>query len=143
MAGDVGEHGESGGRDDGASDGQTVEAIGEVDGVGRAEPNEDYKSNEGNKDEKTEQRNRGRPVPDQIWMPGLDEGYGQLRGEKPELGEDRECGCDRCCNDCLPEEFGTRGEAEVPPFDHLDVVIGKPNGAEGERGKNRDPDEGI
>ena len=76
-------------------------------------------------------------------MPGLDEGHGQLRGEKPELREDDECGRDRCRNDRLPEELGARGEAQVAPLDHLDVVVGKADGAEGKSGENRDPDEGI
>ena len=34
VAADVGEHGERAGGDDGAADGESVEAVGEVDGVG-------------------------------------------------------------------------------------------------------------
>ena len=41
VAADVGEHGERAGRDDGAADGEAVEAVGEVDGVGGAHQNED------------------------------------------------------------------------------------------------------
>ena len=31
----------------------------------------------------------------------------------------------------LPEELGARGKAQAAPLDHLDVVVGKADGAEG------------
>ena len=43
----------------------------------------------------------------------------------------------------LPEELGARGETEVAAVDDLDVVVGETDGAEGERGTDGDPDEGI
>ena len=36
-----------------------------------------------------------------------------------------------------------RGQAEIPPLDDLDVVIGKADGAEGQGGTHHQPDEGI
>src|SRR5690242_20249543 len=46
VAADVSEHGERAGSDDGAADGETVEAVGEIDGIRRAG------DNDGDKDEK-------------------------------------------------------------------------------------------
>ncbi len=51
VAADVGEHGERAGGDDGAADGEAVEAVGEVDGVGGAHEHEDDEGDEGQKDE--------------------------------------------------------------------------------------------
>ena len=76
-------------------------------------------------------------------MQGLDERDAQLRGEQLELREHDERDGDAGRGHRLPEELGARGEAEVAALDHLDVVVGESDGAEGERGTNGDPDEGI
>ena len=36
-----------------------------------------------------------------------------------------------------------RGQAEAPPLDDLDVIVGEANGAEGQGGTHYQPDEGI
>ena len=82
-------------------------------------------------------------MPQQIGTQALDEGNGQLRGEQLELREHDERDGDAGAGQPLPEQLGARGEAEVAPLDDLDVVVGKTDGAEGQRGKDGDPDEGI
>ena len=54
VAADVGEHGQRAGGDDGAADGEAVEAVGEVDGVGRAHQHEDDEDDEGHKGEQSQ-----------------------------------------------------------------------------------------
>ena len=49
VAADVGEHGERAGGDDGAADGEAVEAVGEVDGVGGAHQHKDDEATKGTK----------------------------------------------------------------------------------------------
>ena len=82
-------------------------------------------------------------VPLQIGMQALDERNGELRGEHLELGERNERDGNAGGGEPLPEELGARGEAEVAPLDDLGVVVGKTDGAEGERGADGDPDEGV
>ena len=43
----------------------------------------------------------------------------------------------------LPKQLGARRQAQAAPLDDLDVVVGKADGAEGQRGEDRDPDKGI
>ncbi len=61
VAADVGEHGERAGGDDGAADGEAVEAVGEVDGVGGAHEHEDDEGDEGQKGEQAEMRDGAEP----------------------------------------------------------------------------------
>ena len=66
-----------------------------------------------------------------------------MGGKPTELGECNE-GCGNAGGDqTLPEELGARGEAEIAAADDLDVVVGKTDGAESERGTDGDPDEWI
>ena len=70
VAADVGEDGERAGGDDGAADGEAVEAVGEVDGVGGAHQHEDDEGDKGQKGEEAEMRNGRGPVPEQVGAPG-------------------------------------------------------------------------
>ena len=45
--------------------------------------------------------------------------------------------------DDLQAHLLRRGQAEIAPLDDLDVIIGKTDGAEGQRGTHHQPDEGI
>ena len=82
-------------------------------------------------------------VPLQVGPPVLDEGYGKLRGEELELLQDNERYGHAGCGYALPKQLGACGKAERAALHDLDVVVGKTDGAEGERGENRDPDEGV
>src|SRR5262249_15723361 len=74
VATDVGEDGEGAGGDDGAADGETVEAVGEGDGVGGAHRDEDDKTGEGPEGQQFEMGDRGGPVvPLQRGMEELEE----------------------------------------------------------------------
>ena len=86
---------------------------------------------------------RAEPVPVQVGAPALDEGHGELRGEHSELRQHHQRDGNRGAGEALPEELGARREAEAAPLDHLDVVVGKTDGAEGERGEDGNPDKGI
>ncbi len=144
VAADVGEHGERAGGDDGAADGQAVETVGEVNGVGGAHEHEDYECDEGHKDEEFQVRNGTWPqVPQQVGTPALDERHGQLRGEHFELRQDNEGDGDGCAGDSLPEELGAGGKAEAAAVDDLDVVVSKADCAEGEGGEHGEPHKGI
>ena len=81
VAADIGEHGERAGGDDGAADGESVEAVGEVDGVRGAHQNEDDERDEGHKGQQAEMRQGAGPeVPLQVGMTGFDERNAELRG---------------------------------------------------------------
>ena len=69
MSADVGKHGESGGGNDGATDGEPVQSIGEVHGVARADDDQGDEENEGQKREYTEVGNR---TQQHVWI-GRDE----------------------------------------------------------------------
>ena len=78
VAADIGEHGERAGGDDGAADGQPVEAVGKVDGVGGADQHKDDKDDEGQKRQKAQVRDGAKPMPLQVGTPALDERHSQL-----------------------------------------------------------------
>ena len=61
MAADIGEHGERAGGDDGAADGESVEAVGEVDGVLAPIDDENDESDERQKREQAQMRNAAEP----------------------------------------------------------------------------------
>ena len=63
--------------------------------------------------------------------------------EQAELREHNKRDADGSGGDALPQELGAGREAEAAALDDLDVVVGKTDGAEGERGKDSNPDEGI
>ena len=75
VAADVGEYSERTSGDDGAADGEAVEAVGEVDGVGGTHEHEDDEGHEGQEGKKAEMRNGREPVPLQVGAKGLDEGH--------------------------------------------------------------------
>ena len=104
---------------------------------------EDDEGDEGQEGQEAEMRDGAGPVPEQIGMPALDEGHGELGGEELELREHDQGDGDAGRRRALPEELGAGGEAEAAALDDLDVVVGKADGAEGERGEDGDPDEGI
>ena len=51
--------------------------------------------------------------------------------------------CNGAAGDDLQTHLLRRGKAEIPPLDDLDVVIGKTNCTEGQRGTHYQPDKGI
>jgi hypothetical protein len=144
VAADVGEHGQRSGGNDGAADGKSVETVGKVNSIGRADQDKHDPQNEGNECEQREMRNRGGPVvPKQIGPQRFNERHRKVRGEHLELIEGDERGGNQRASQALPEQLCPCREAEAAAIDHFDVVIGKANGAEGKRGENRDPDEGV
>ncbi len=91
MAADVGEHRQRSGSDDGAADGQSVQAIGKVYRIRRAHQDEDNKDDEGHKGEKSQMRQRCRPeMPQQVGPELLEEWDSQLRGKHTELLQNHE-----------------------------------------------------
>ena len=76
-------------------------------------------------------------MPQQVGMPGLDERHVHLRGEHAELLQNDQRNRDTGRGQGLVSELGPRGEAQVAALDHLDVVVGKPDGAEGRGGEEQ------
>src|ERR1035437_8189192 len=64
VAADVGKHGERAGGDDCGADGQPVKAVGQINCVGRTDQHEYDKSDEGQKRQEAQMRNRGGPMPE-------------------------------------------------------------------------------
>ena len=86
VAADVSEDRESASGDDGAADGEAVEAVSEVNSVGGAHQNEYDEGDEGKIDEEAEMRDCCRPeVPLEVGVKDFDEGDADLRGEELEL----------------------------------------------------------
>src|SRR6202043_2896964 len=91
VAADVGEHGERAGGDDGAADGQAVEAVGEVDGVAGAGDDDHHEEDEGQKVQPVHVGDDAEPVPGEVGTGALGEGEDQAGGVvggalEPELG---------------------------------------------------------
>ena len=63
--------------------------------------------------------------------------------EQLELGERNQRDRDAGPGERLPEELGAGREAEIAPVHDLGVVVGETDGAEGQRGADGDPDEGV
>ena len=136
VAADIGEHGQRAGGDDGAADGQTVEAVGQVHRVRRADQHKDDPNDKGQKRQEAQVRNRSGPACHsrsgrQLLMNGTVNCVENILN---------------CCSTTsamataaagqrLPQQLGARRQAQAAPLDHLDVVVGKTDGAEGQRSR--------
>src|ERR1035437_10192738 len=102
-AADVGEHGQGAAGDDVAADGQPIQSVGQVNGVGRTDQHEDDKSDKGQKGQQAQVGDGAGPrVPQQVGTPALDERHGQLRGEELELIQNHQRNRHCCPSQPLP-----------------------------------------
>ena len=118
VAADVGEHGQRAGGDDGAADGQAVEAVGEVDGVRRAHQHKaSPKATKGTKARKPRcgivagqwcHSRSGRKL--------LMNGTVSCVENSLNCVEHHQRHGHRCAGQPLPEQLGARGEAEAAPL---------------------------
>ncbi len=143
VAAYIRENSERARRDDGAADGEAVQPVGQVDGVGGAHQDEDHEDHKGQECEETQVRNGAGPVPLHVGAQGFEKWHGQGCGEHLELGETSQRHSHRGCGQALPKELGLRRKTETAAPDHLDVVVGKADSSESQSGEDDDPDKGI
>ena len=79
----------------------------------------------------------------QVWTEALEEWHYQPRGVAALLFQQHERDGDGNADQDLQAHLGARGEPEIAPVNHLDVVIGETDAAEGERRKHHHPYEWI
>jgi len=82
-------------------------------------------------------------VPEQVGAQALEERDGEAGGEEAELLEHGQGDSHERRGEPLKEQLGAGGEPQAAALDHLDVVVDKADGCEGERGEDGDPDKRI
>src|SRR5277367_3501161 len=143
IAGEVSEHGKRGGRNQDAADGQAVEAVGEIDGVGTAHDNQ-Y--------QKHQQRDKGQ-WPDvgmavkrgdyQIRMQAFEKRNAELRGIGAVFLQAEEHDADDETGEHLVAKFRARSEAQVSFADDFVVVVDETDRAEGDGGPDGEKHVGV
>ena len=142
MPADVGQHGQGPGGDHGAADRQAVEAVGEVHGVARShdhDHHENQERQEGQRPKSGVQQAANHQVRTEV----LEERHDQARGVQPVVLQGDQGEADRQSRQELVEQLGASGQSEVAAVDHLQIVVGEPDAAVGQRRHHRDPDEAI
>ena len=127
VAGEIGDHGEARGRDHDRHDGETVETIGKVHRIARADDDERAESEE---------------EPAEVQHHVLEERNHQRGGERlASEADQRIAGGQR--NQQLEQEAGAPGEPGMGLLRHLQIVVIESDDAETERHREHDPDIGI
>ncbi len=143
VAADVSKDSQRSGSNDGASDGETVQAVGKIHRVARTHNHQHHKGHKRKKRQRPERRIVDQLLNHQVGMKLFDEGHHQLGriGVARLHGNQRHRDQDAHGN--LQAQLGFRGEPQIPSVHHFDVVVGKSNGGEGAGGKHRDPYEQV
>jgi hypothetical protein len=87
--------------------------------------------------------NRAQRVYREIGSKALEKRHHEMRGVDAFTPHGQQHHRNHHSGDDLQAHLLHRGQAEIPPLDNLDVVIGKTDRAEGQRGKHHQPDEGV
>ena len=143
VAADVGQHRQRAGGDHGAADGQAVQTVGQVHRVAGADNHQAHEGDEGQERQRREVAMM-QAADDQVRAEVLEERHDQAGGVQPvrlQGAQDRRRwrwppGTDRT-------SLARAGQAQVAAVHHLQIVVGKADGAEGQRGEHRDPDEPV
>ena len=143
VAADIGEHGERAGGDDGAADGEPVQAVRQVDGVAGTHEHKHDEDDERDEREPVHMRDDAHPVPDKVWTEVFGERNDQARGVKAATFKRDQSHSDARADGELAGKFLTPGEALVMFVHDLDVIVGEAYGAERQGGEHDDPDEGV
>src|ERR1017187_1705188 len=143
VAAEVGEDGERSGGDHGATDGETVEAVGKIHGVAGPDNHDDNEDHEGQKGEGPQMRIRRPSLHYQVGPKLLKEWNQQAGGVLSAILQGDERDGNHYAGRDLVTELGARGEAEIAAMDDLQVIVGETDGREGERGEHGDPDKRI
>ena len=79
----------------------------------------------------------------QVRMELLEEWDQQSGGIFSAMLQGDQCDGNHDAGSDLIAEFGARGEAEIAAMNDFEIIVGKSDGREGERGEDGDPDERI
>ncbi len=101
------------------------------------------KTHERQKGEHTQVGNRAQRMDGEIGPKALEKRHHEMGGVHALTAHGQQHQRNGHAGDDLQAHLLRRGQAQIPPLDDLDVVIGKTDGAEGQRGKHHQPDEGI
>ena len=88
-------------------------------------------------------RNRRGPVPEHVWTKAFDKRHRHLSGKHFELRQSHQRGGHSSGRHALINQLGACREPEAAALDHLDIIVGKTNGAECECRAHRDPHQRI
>ena len=143
VAADVGKHGKRGGGNDGAADRQAIQAVSQVHRVARKNNHQRHEDDEG---QKRQQPQVGYPAEfrdREIRPVALEKRDHQVSRIVCLLLHCDQCNGNRHADQYLQTHLLTRRQAQVAPPRHLHVIIGEPNGAEGNCRAHHQPDERI
>ena len=143
VAADIGKHRERRGGDDCAADGQAVQTIRQVHGIARTDNDQRHKENERNKRQDAEVRNCAQRMDEEVGAKALEERHHQVRGVHSLAAHGQQHHGNGHPADDLQAHLLRGREAQTAPLDDLDVVIGKPDRAEGQRREHDQPYERV
>src|SRR5256885_11663239 len=123
VAADISEHGERACSNDGAADGEAVETVGEIDGVGRAGNDDCDKDQKGKKCERPKMFGVDERMDDEVRMHALQEWEDELRGVSAVRRQNEKRRADDEADKDLQREFPFGGEAQVALFGNLELVV--------------------
>src|SRR5947207_14424873 len=138
VAADVSEHGQRACSDDSAADGEAVETVGEIDGVGRARDDDRDKDQKRKECERPKMFGVDEGMDDEVRMHALQERENELRGVSAVRGQHQKRGANDEADKDLQREFALGGEAEVLPFGNFGVVVNESDRGETKKSEERD-----
>src|SRR6267154_2823684 len=138
VAADISEHGERAGSDDGAADGEAIEAIREVDSVGRAGDDDRDKDQKRKKCERPKMFGVDEGMDDEVRMHALQKWEDELRGVSAVRRQNEKRRANDEADKDLQREFAFGGEAEIALFGNFGVVVNESNRGETKQREERD-----
>ncbi len=139
---DVGEHGQRTGRDHRASDRQAVEAVSEIDGVGRSHKHERHEEKERQESQRPQVRVL-QAADHQVGPEVLGEGDDQPRGVQRVFLQTDQRGGNQERHQKLVEELAPASEPKIAAMDNFQVVVGETDASESQHRQNCHPDEAV
>jgi hypothetical protein len=142
VSADVGQNRKGAGGDHRAADRQAVEAVRQVH---RVTGSDDDDGDEGHERQERQRRHPTvMPLTDhQVRPKVLQERNDQARRVQAMRLQAAQHRADQDRGQELIEQLGARGQAQVAAMDHLQIIVGKTDGAKGQRRQHGDPDEAV
>src|ERR1700691_1754962 len=142
VAAEVGKNRQRSSRNHRTTYGETIKTIGKTDGVARSDNDEHNERHKRQKSQRPELS--ARPCLDHQIRVKLfkewDEQHGRILSAV--LQSDEGNGNQGASPD-LVAQFGTRGQSQIAAMNDFQIIVGKADRTEGQRGKDRDPDKRI
>ena len=143
VAGEITKPCHRGRSNDHQTNGETVEAIGEVDGICGANQNQDHEDVEGGEDEGKSPGIASQGMNQEVWPEALEEGHVHGCRVVAFRIEQKQYEANDRRDEDLKQELLTSREAEIPHLDQLGVVVIKADSTEADKAAHSDPDINI